>query len=127
MWTQSTNIDIQYFSTRPPCTHAFVNFVSCTSDIIAKTLTNVNTQAPEASLAEVCWLGWQSNLQKEAEERLKLLDVAQERKRGKVTELQKQSLPEEARLADTMRDMVGREVRILSEFLLIKYITRWEK
>lgn len=75
----------------------------------------------------MCWLGWQSDLQKEAEEHLKLLDVAQERKRGKVTEIQKQSLPEVARLADTMRDMVGREVRILSEILLIKYITRWEK
>lgn len=86
-------------------------FVSRTSDVITKTLTHVNTQAPEASLAEVCWLGSQSDLQKEAEERLKQLDVAQERKRGKVTELQKQALPEEARLADTMRDVVGREMR----------------
>lgn len=56
-------------------------------------------------------LGWQSDLQQEAERRLRRLDGAQERKRGKVTELQKQALAEEARLADTMRDVAGREVR----------------
>lgn len=50
-------------------------------------------------------------MQKEAEECLERLEVARERKRWKETALQKQALAEEARLADTRRDVVGREVR----------------
>lgn len=57
------------------------------TDLLHSTHTNI--QAPGASL--------------------KRLDVVQERKRGNVTELQKQAVAEEAGLADTMRDVVGRE------------------
>lgn len=63
-----------------------------------------DTQALEASLAEVRQLGLQSDFQSEVGERLKWLDAEQER------ELQKQSLAEDAGLADTMRDVVGRQV-----------------
>lgn len=55
-------------------------------------------------------LGLQSDFQSEDGERLKWLEAAQEREMAKLRELQKQNLAEEARLADTMRDVVGREV-----------------
>lgn len=69
-----------------------------------------DTQALEASLAEVRQLGLQSDFQSEVGERLKGLDAEQERETAKLRELQKQNLAEEARLADTMRDVVGRQV-----------------
>lgn len=61
-------------------------------------------------MAEVRQLGLQSDFQSEVGERLKWLDAEQEREMAKLRELQKQNLAEEARLADTMRDVVGREV-----------------
>lgn len=71
---------------------------------------NGDTQAREASLAEVRQLGLQSDFQSEVGERLKWLDAEQEREMAKLRQLQKQNLVEEARLADTVRDVVGREV-----------------
>lgn len=69
-----------------------------------------DTQALEASPAEVRQLGLQSDFQSEVGERLKWLDAEQERETAKLRELQKQNQAEEARLADTMRDVVGRQV-----------------
>lgn len=69
-----------------------------------------DTQALEASLAEVRQPGSQSDFQSEVGERLKWLHTEQEREMAKLSELQKQNLAEEARLGDTMRDVMGREV-----------------
>ncbi|XP_011603682.2 TBC1 domain family member 31 isoform X1 [Takifugu rubripes] len=77
------------------------------TDLLHSTHTNV--QALEASPAEVRQLGLQSDFQSEVGERLKWLDAEQERETAKLRELQKQNLAEEARLADTMRDVVGRQ------------------
>lgn len=44
-------------------------------------------------------------------ERLQQVDVEQERKRERLAELHRQTLTEEERLADTMRDVAGRKVR----------------
>lgn len=67
----------------------------------------------------MCQLGLQSDLQKEVEERLKQVDVEQESKREGLAELQRQTLTEEERLADTMRNVIGRKVRKTSVFLML--------
>lgn len=66
----------------------------------------------------MCQLGLQSDLQKEVEERLKQVDVEQESKREGLAEFQRQTLAEEERLADTMRNVIGRKVRKTSVFLM---------
>lgn len=44
-------------------------------------------------------------------ERLQQVDDEQERKRERLAELHRQTLAEEERLADTMRDVAGRKVK----------------
>lgn len=68
------------------------------------------TQALEESLTEVCQLGLQSDWQREVAERLRQVDAERERKRERLAELHRQTLAEEERLADTMRDVAGRKV-----------------
>ncbi|XP_028281100.1 TBC1 domain family member 31 [Parambassis ranga] len=68
-----------------------------------------NMQALEESLAEVCQLGLQSDWQREVAERLQQVDAERERKRERLAELHRQTLAEEERLADTMRDVAGRK------------------
>ncbi|XP_054478450.1 TBC1 domain family member 31 [Anoplopoma fimbria] len=71
--------------------------------------TETNMQALEESLAEACQIGLDSDWQREVAERLQQVDVEQERKREKLAELHRQTLAEEERLADTMRDVAGRK------------------
>lgn len=65
----------------------------------------------------MCQLSLQSDLQKEVEERLKRVDVEQESKREGLAELHRQTLAEEERLADTMRNVIGRKVRKTNVFV----------
>lgn len=71
----------------------------------------LHTQALEVSLAEASQLGLESDWQREVAERLQQVDVEQERKRERLAELHRQTVAEEERLADTMRDVAGRKVR----------------
>ncbi|KAG7229366.1 hypothetical protein INR49_012883, partial [Caranx melampygus] len=71
--------------------------------------TETNMQILEESLAEACQLGLESDWQREVAERLQQVDAEQERKRERLAELHRQTLAEEERLADTMRDMAGRK------------------
>ncbi|KAM9310324.1 TBC1 domain family member 31 isoform 2-T2 [Pholidichthys leucotaenia] len=71
--------------------------------------TKANIQGLEESLAEVCQLDLESEWQKGVAERLQQVDAVQERKRERLAELQRQTLLEEERLADTMRDMMGKK------------------
>ncbi|CAK6954290.1 TBC1 domain family member 31 [Scomber scombrus] len=66
-----------------------------------------NMQALEESLAEACQLGLESDWQKEVAERLRQVDAEQERKRERLAVLHRQTLAEEERLADTVRDVAG--------------------
>ncbi|KAM9353380.1 TBC1 domain family member 31 [Symphorus nematophorus] len=68
-----------------------------------------NMQALEESLAEACQLGLESDWQREVAERLQQVDAEQERKRERLAELHRQTLAEEERLVDTMRDVAGRK------------------
>ncbi|XP_017265374.1 TBC1 domain family member 31 [Kryptolebias marmoratus] len=68
-----------------------------------------NVQALEESLAEAYQLGLESDWQREVVERLQRVDAVQERKRERLAELQRQTLAEEERLADTMRDVAGKK------------------
>ncbi|XP_044215928.1 TBC1 domain family member 31 [Thunnus albacares] len=68
-----------------------------------------NMQALEESLAGACQLGLESDWQREVAERLQQVDAEQERKRERLAELHRQTLAEEERLADTMRDVAGRK------------------
>ncbi|KAI3361372.1 hypothetical protein L3Q82_013551, partial [Scortum barcoo] len=67
------------------------------------------TQALEESLAEACQLGLESDWQREVAERLQQVEAEQERKRERLAELHRQTLAEEERLADTMKDVAGRK------------------
>lgn len=71
-----------------------------------------NLQALEESLAEACQLGLESDWQREVLERLQRVDAEQERKRERLAELQRQTLAEEERLAQTVRKVAGRKVSI---------------
>ncbi|XP_075937513.1 TBC1 domain family member 31 [Anarhichas minor] len=71
--------------------------------------TETNMQALEESMAEACQLDLESHWQREVAERLQQVDAEQERKREKLAELHRQTLAEEERLADTMRDVAGRK------------------
>ncbi|XP_031134183.1 TBC1 domain family member 31 [Sander lucioperca] len=71
--------------------------------------TETNMQVLEESLAEACQLGLDSDWQREVAERLQQVDAEQERKRERLAELHRQTLAEEERLADTMRDVTGRK------------------
>ncbi|XP_074540281.1 TBC1 domain family member 31 [Halichoeres trimaculatus] len=71
--------------------------------------TQTNIQALEESLAEACQLGLDSDWQREVAERLQQVEDDQERKRERLAELHRQTLAEEERLADTMRDVAGRK------------------
>ncbi|XP_068426711.1 TBC1 domain family member 31 [Clinocottus analis] len=71
--------------------------------------TETNMQALEESLAEACQLDLDSHWQREVAERLQQVDAEQERKRETLKELHRQTLAEEGRLADTMRDVAGRK------------------
>ncbi|XP_074510859.1 TBC1 domain family member 31 isoform X2 [Sebastes fasciatus] len=71
--------------------------------------TETNMQALEESLAEACQLGLESDWQREVAERLQQVDAEQERKRERLAELHRQTLAEEERLADTLRDVAGRK------------------
>uniref|UniRef100_A0A665T124 TBC1 domain family member 31 n=1 Tax=Echeneis naucrates TaxID=173247 RepID=A0A665T124_ECHNA len=79
---------------------------SCT-ELLHRTKTNM--QILEESLAEACQLGLESDWQREVAERLQQVDAEQERKRGRLAELHRQTLAEEDRLADTLRDVAGRK------------------
>lgn len=70
-----------------------------------------HTQALEESLAEAYQLGVESDWQREVVERLQQVDAEQERKRERLAEVQRQTLAEEKKLADTMRDVAGKKVR----------------
>uniref|UniRef100_A0A8D3E2P5 TBC1 domain family member 31 n=1 Tax=Scophthalmus maximus TaxID=52904 RepID=A0A8D3E2P5_SCOMX len=65
----------------------------------------------EESLADACQLGLESDWQRDVAERLQRVDAEQERKRERLAALHRQTLAEEERLADTMRDVAGRKVR----------------
>uniref|UniRef100_A0A7N6A9L1 TBC1 domain family member 31 n=1 Tax=Anabas testudineus TaxID=64144 RepID=A0A7N6A9L1_ANATE len=54
----------------------------------------------------------------EVAERLQQVDTEQERKRERLAELHRQTLAEEDRLADTLRDVAGRKVRTTEAFSL---------
>ncbi|XP_041650438.1 TBC1 domain family member 31 [Cheilinus undulatus] len=71
--------------------------------------TETNIQALEESLVEACQLGLDSDWQREVAERLRQVEAEQERKRDRLAELHKQTLAEEERLANTMRDVAGRK------------------
>ncbi|KAM9724011.1 TBC1 domain family member 31 [Menidia menidia] len=71
--------------------------------------TEADIQALEESLAEAYQLGLESDWQKEVVERLQQVDDEKERKRERLTELQRQTVAEEQRLADTMKDVAGRK------------------
>ncbi|CAJ1062028.1 TBC1 domain family member 31 [Xyrichtys novacula] len=71
--------------------------------------TETNIQALEESLAEACQLGSDLDWQREVAERLQQVEAEQERKKKRLAELHRQTLAEEERLADTMRDVAGRK------------------
>lgn len=85
--------------------------------------TNADTQALEESLAEACQLGLESDWQREVAERLQQVDAEQDRKRERLAELHRQTLAEEERLADTMRDVAGRKVRTTRKCLSTHKLT----
>ncbi|XP_037533046.1 TBC1 domain family member 31 [Nematolebias whitei] len=66
-------------------------------------------QALEESLAEAYQLGVESDWQREVVERLQRVDAEQERKRERLAEVQRQTLAEEKKLTDTMRDVAGKK------------------
>jgi len=70
----------------------------------------LHTQALEESLAEACQLDLDSRWQREVAQRLQQVDAERDRKREKLKELHRHTAAEEERLADTMRDVVGRKV-----------------
>lgn len=78
-------------------------------------------QALEESLAEACQLGLESDWQREVAERLRQVDAEQERKRERLAELHRQTLAEEERLADTVRDVAGWKVRTTKECQQINF------
>ncbi|XP_034466388.1 TBC1 domain family member 31 isoform X2 [Hippoglossus hippoglossus] len=63
----------------------------------------------EESLAEACQLGLESDWQRDIADRLQQVNAEKERKRERLAELHRQTLAEEERLADTMRDVAGRK------------------
>ncbi|XP_076594333.1 TBC1 domain family member 31 [Chaetodon auriga] len=71
--------------------------------------TETNMQALEESLAEACQLGLDADWRREVAERLQQVDAEQERKRERLAELHRQTLAEEEKVADTMRDVAGRK------------------
>ncbi|XP_056300983.1 TBC1 domain family member 31 [Pseudoliparis swirei] len=71
--------------------------------------TEANMQALEESLAEACQLDLDSRWQREVAQRLQQVDAERDRKREKLKELHRHTAAEEERLADTMRDVVGRK------------------
>ncbi|XP_041798537.1 TBC1 domain family member 31 isoform X2 [Chelmon rostratus] len=71
--------------------------------------TETNMQALEESLAGACQLGLDSDWQREVAERLQQVDAEQERKRERLAKLHRQTLAEEERVADTMREVAGRK------------------
>lgn len=79
---------------------------------------HTQTQALEASLAEACQLGPESDWRRDVPQRLQQVDVEQERKTERLAELHRQALAEEARLAAGMRDVAGRKVRKTTVCLL---------
>uniref|UniRef100_A0A667YRM4 TBC1 domain family member 31 n=1 Tax=Myripristis murdjan TaxID=586833 RepID=A0A667YRM4_9TELE len=83
------------------------------SSVSVHTHTDTNTlgQALEESLAEACQLGLESDWQQEVAERLDQVDAEQEKKRQRLAEVHRQTLAQEDRLADTLRDVAGRKVR----------------
>ncbi|KAF7226326.1 TBC1 domain family member 31 [Nothobranchius furzeri] len=68
-----------------------------------------NIQALEESLATAHQLGLQSDWQREVVDHLQRVGTERERGRARLERLQRQTLAEEERLADTMRDVAGRE------------------
>ncbi|XP_040900016.1 TBC1 domain family member 31 [Toxotes jaculatrix] len=71
--------------------------------------TEKNMEILEESLAEACQLGLESDWQREVAECLQQVDAEQERKRERLAELQRQTLAEEERLADAVRDVAGKK------------------
>uniref|UniRef100_A0A3P8VUA3 TBC1 domain family member 31 n=1 Tax=Cynoglossus semilaevis TaxID=244447 RepID=A0A3P8VUA3_CYNSE len=63
----------------------------------------------EESLAEASGIDVEFNWRKDIDERLQQVDAEKERRREKMIEHHKRTLVEEKRLADTMRDVVGRK------------------
>lgn len=72
-------------------------------------MTTLNTlstlQALEESLAEVCQLGLDRDWEREVDLRLQRLEVDGDRKRERLTELHTETLGQQDRLLDTVRDM----------------------
>ncbi|KAG7474161.1 TBC1 domain family member 31 [Solea senegalensis] len=68
-----------------------------------------NVQVLEESLTEACQLGLESDWQRDVAERLQQADAEQERRRVRLAELHRQTLAQEERLTDTMRDVAGRQ------------------
>lgn len=66
-------------------------------------------QDHEASLAEACQLDLESDWQREVVERLEQVEAEQEKKKERLAELHRQTLAEESRLADTVRDVAGKK------------------
>lgn len=97
----------------------------CTNFLSLLTHPHTQTQALEASLAEACQLGPESDWRRDVPQRLQQVDVEQERKTERLAELHKQALAEEARLAAGMRDVAGRKVR-KTTVCLLTYHTIYE-
>lgn len=68
-----------------------------------------NIQEQQASLAEACQMGLESDWQREVVERLQQVESEQERNRETLAEIHWQSVAEEGRLADTTRDVAGKK------------------
>lgn len=83
----------------------------CTNFLSLLTHPHTQTQALEASLAEACQLGPESDWRRDVPQRLQQVDVEQERKTERLAVLHRQALAEEAKLAAGMRDVAGRKVR----------------
>ncbi|KAM4633879.1 TBC1 domain family member 31 [Polymixia lowei] len=71
--------------------------------------TEENLQALEESLAEACQLGLESAWQTEVEERLDRVDSEQEGKRQRLADLHTETLEQEEKLLNTMKDIEGKK------------------
>lgn len=75
-------------------------------------------------MAEASGIDVEFNWRKDIDERVQQVDAEKERRREKMIEHHKRTLVEEKRLADTMRDVVGRKVRRFSFINMVVYTDR---
>ncbi|XP_068612150.1 TBC1 domain family member 31 [Brachionichthys hirsutus] len=75
--------------------------------------TKTSMQALDESLGEACQLGLESDWQREVADRLEQVDEEQQRRKETLAELYRNTLVEEERLADSIRDVSGRKLEEL--------------